>query len=325
MLCEDVVFQPQRRAASAPPSAGGKQPPEDLAPLFDRPPAKLRARPGAVPGSPSPPSAPVPVPPPGTRSFSFNAASARVRRAGRPSRLLLRLPFPLPPEFQVNGSPGRRLPRHTSGPPFSASGGVAGTAGKAGRSAWDPCGVQQVGLARAGPRASRNPAGSWRACSGAAAPVGGPGREGGRGGGLSPLSGRAPGAGGPHSGRCARQVSALLGSLRPQWVGPGCSEQVRGGRGAGGALHPRIPVGGPRCLGVVGEARGKARGTGFGGGFAAGLVRGASRARLTWRLRPGAWATWRRRPAPRRKRFPALVPGRRGQLFGFGRRAGREQ
>lgn len=39
-------------------------------------------------------------------------------------------------------------------------------------------------------------------------------------------------AGGLRVVRCALQVSALLGSRRPWWVGPGCSEEVRAGHGA---------------------------------------------------------------------------------------------
>lgn len=276
-------------------------------------PLQTRGAPSAPPGGSRPPPSP-----PGARALSLAGSphlrpkhgafpltphAARVCGAGRPSRLLLHLS--LPPPIRVSGewvTEGGGC--HTTPPPpaETADSGESWPerpGARAGYSRWGRPGgaadLPQPGLALV------------RMLGGWAAGVGwGGGDPRGEGGRLSPLPGPGVSAGGPHSVRCARQVSALPGSRRPwwiRWVGLGCCELERVGRGARGARYPRVPAGVPRRLGLVGEARGKGARGWFRWRFRPGTGthgnrRGAgARSAATWTLRPGAGATWRRRLA----------------------------
>lgn len=140
------------------------------------------------------------------------------------------------------------------------------------------------------------------------------------------LGGRAPGVGAPRRRRRARAESftrtrAACGQSAQRQVHPpgerapwlplslvGPAGQQRAGESwarRSGRTVPQTPRGGLRRLGLVGEARGKGVAGWFrcrfrpwlGAGTGEARVGGASSARLTWRLRPGAGATWRRRSA----------------------------
>lgn len=256
----DVVSLPKCGATLAPPSSGGKQSPADLTPK----PAELRARPRVahdhprVPGSPSPFSRWVPAPPPETRSFSFNAALCKgVRSRPAPPASFSTSPFPLPSEFQVNGS--RREEAATLHLHLRRT---RRTAGRAGQSVEEPVPGTAGGVARAGPSTSRSPAWHWCACSGAGRPgwggVGGPKWR--RRRAESPS--RSWGERRRSAQRQVRPPGERAPRLPPSWedlVGRlGCCELVRVGRGARGARYPGVPAGtaAPRSgRGSAGEGR----------------------------------------------------------------------
>lgn len=191
-----------------------------------------------------------------------------------------------------------------------------------------PSGTQQVGLSGLARRLLA-PSPRWCACPGAGPVVGRRGRRGRRErrGRRRPQPSPWLRAGGRRGVRCARQVSALTGSVGPRWVGPRCGKWVSVGRGVRGAREPPGSPWGDRGASVRGGA---------GGGRSAlvsvavsspgwdsweperrGSAERAAPANLGGCL-PGQGAAWSRRSSfiPRR-RLKLAVPQRRGQLFTF--------
>lgn len=138
-------------------------------------------------------------------------------------------PFPLPSEFQVNGSlreetattrflAGVHLPLS----PSPAGGG--GTAGRASQSTRGPALCATGELVLRGPQTSSTSRALLRMPGGRTAGVWGRRRRWWRrsGRGLNSWSSPWLRAGGSLGVRCARQVSAFFGSRCPWWVGRGC-------------------------------------------------------------------------------------------------------
>lgn len=184
---------------------------------------------------------------------------------------------PLPSEFQVNGSPREEANTphlhsraHLSLPASSGGGGKNRELGserreaRPGRSRW---------VSRGWPAGFPHPPTRWCACPGAGPVVGRRGRRGKRErrGRRRPQPSPWLRAGGRRGVRCARQVSALTGSVGPRRVGPRCGQWVSVGRGVRGAREPPGSPWGDRGASVRGGAGGRTLRAGFGGSFVPGL------------------------------------------------------